>query len=142
MSLQARETARKEIRRFHVKTGLAMETLLKHAGISKSTWHEWEKRRGIETAHADNIPKRYYLTPSEVQAIIAYCLENPLKGYRALCWEMVDQNIAYVSPSSVYNVIQRHNVMKKWAETAEMKKTGFDQPCAVHEQWHIDFFFV
>ena len=142
MSLQARETAEKEIRRFHVKTGLGIDTLLKYAGISKRTWHEWAKRRGVETAHNNNIPKNYYLTPQEVKAIIAYCIENPLKGYRMLCWEMVDQNIAFVSQSSVYNVIKRNNLCKKWAEAAEMKKVGFDQPQAVHEQWHIDFSYI
>jgi transposase InsO family protein len=31
---------------------------------------------------------------------------------------------------------------KKWAEEEEMKKRGFDQPAAVHEQWHIDFSYI
>jgi len=94
MSLQARETAEKEIKRFHIKTGLPVDTLLEYAGISKRTWHEWARRRGVETAHNNNIPKNYYLTPQEEKAIIAYCVENPLKGYRVLCFEMIDQNIA------------------------------------------------
>jgi transposase-like protein len=50
MSLQTRETVEKEIMRFHVKTGLPVEILLKYAGVSKRTWHEWTLRRRIETA--------------------------------------------------------------------------------------------
>jgi hypothetical protein len=37
-----------------------------------------------------------------------------------LCWEMVDKNIAYVSASSVYNVIKRHNLDKKWEAAVEL----------------------
>jgi transposase InsO family protein len=139
MSLQARETVEKGIMRAHVKTGLPVETLLKHAGISKRAWHEWALRRGVETAHNNDIPKKCCLTPREEEAITAYCLANPMKGHRVLSYEMVDSNIAFVSPSTVYNVIKRNNLVKKRAETAEMKKKGFDQPAGVHERWHIDF---
>jgi transposase InsO family protein len=59
-----------------------------------------------------------------------------------LCYEMVDKNVAFVSCSSVYNVIKRYNLGKKWAEAEEMKKRGFDQPKAVHEQRHIDFSYI
>jgi transposase InsO family protein len=31
---------------------------------------------------------------------------------------------------------------KRWAEAVETAKRGFDQPEAVHEQWHIDFSYV
>jgi len=55
---------------------------------------------------------------------------------------MLDKNIAFVFCSSVYNVIKRYNLGKKWAEVVEMKKQGFDQPEAIHEQWHIDFSYI
>jgi transposase InsO family protein len=84
----------------------------------------------------------YYLTPEETSAIIAFCIASPLKGYRMQCWEMVDRNVAFVSCSSVYNIIKRHNLDKKWVEAKEMAKRGFQQPQAIHEQWHIDFSYI
>jgi len=142
MSLETRRTAEKEILRYKARTGLPLQILLKYAGISSRTWREWAQRRDIPTKHNNNIPKNYYLTPAEVRAIVWYCTENQLKGYRMQCWEMVDKDVAFVSCSSVYNVIKRYNLGKKWAEAAEMKKRGFDQPKAVHEQWHIDFSYI
>jgi transposase InsO family protein len=142
MSLETRQIAEGEIRRYQEKTGLPMQTLLRYAGISARTWREWGERRGIQTKHNNNVPRHYYLTPYEIKAIVAYCSENALKGYRMQCWEMVDKNVAFVSCSSVYNVIKRYNLGKKWAEAAEMKKKGFDQPVKVHEQWHIDFSYI
>ena len=142
MSLQVRMIIESEILQFKKKTGLPLEFLLNHAGISKRTWYELLKRHGVETKHNNNIPKNYYLTPEEEQAIIAYIIGNPLKGYRMLCYEMIDKNIAYVACSSVYNIIKRHNLGKKWVEAEEMRKQGFDQPKAIHEQWHIDFSYI
>ena len=142
MSLEVRQTAAREILRIKTKTGLPLETLLKHAGISGRTWREWAQRRGMETKHNCNVRKDYFLTPQEIRAIVCFCTENQLKGYRMQCWEMVDKNVAFVSCSSVYNVIKRYNLGKKWAQAQEMKKRGFDQPKAVHEQWHIDFSYI
>ena len=142
MSLQIRQIAEKEILRFKTKTVLPLEILLRFAGIPQRTWWEWQQRRDVETKHNNNIPRTNHLTPEEITAIVAFCIANPLKGYRMLCWEMVDQNIAFVSCSSVYNVIKRHNLGKKWAQAVEMAKRGFDQPKAVHEQWHIDFSYI
>jgi transposase InsO family protein len=142
MSLKARQTAEKEILHYKDRTGLSLGTILQFAGISERTWREWAQRRDIETRHNNNIPKHYYLTPEETAAIVLFCTANQLKGYRMQCWEMVDKNVAFVSCGSVYNVIKRYNLGKKWAEAAEMKKRGFDQPKAVREQWHIDFSYI
>ena len=142
MGLEVRQIAEREIMHLHAKTKLAVKILLQYAGIPLRTWWEWQERRGVETKHNNNTPKNNYLTPDEVAAIIAYCIANPLKGYRMQCWEMVDQNVAFVSCSSVYNIVKRHHLDKKWAEAVEMTKRSFDQPKAVHEQWHIDFSYI
>ena len=63
-------------------------------------------------------------------------------GYRTLCWQMVDSNVVFVSPATVYNVLKKSGLTKKWAETVEESKKGFEQPKAVHEQWHTDFSYV
>jgi hypothetical protein len=94
MSLQTRTVAEKEISRCKNRTGLPLEFLLTHAGISRRTWHEWSWRSGIKTKHNNNIPKNNCLTPEEERAITTYVIENSLKGYRMLCYEMIDKNIA------------------------------------------------
>ena len=142
MSLLIRTIVENEISHYKTRTDLPLEYLLKHAGISQRTWREWMQRRGVETKHNNNIPKHYYLTPEEEMAIVGYIIVNPLKGYRMLCYEMIDKNIAFVGCTSVYNVIKRHNLGKKWVEAQEVKNKGFDQPEGIHEQWHIDFSYI
>jgi transposase InsO family protein len=55
---------------------------------------------------------------------------------------MVDKNIALVGESSVYKVIKRYKLAKKWDETVEQAGGGFVQPKVIHEQWHTDFSYI
>ena len=114
MSLQPRQSAEKIITEYKSRAGLPLETLLKYAGISQSTWHEWMLRRSIQTKHNNNITKNYFLTPQKIEAIVLFCKGNQLKGYRMLRHEMIDKNIGFVSCSSVYNIIKRYNLGKEW----------------------------
>ena len=146
MSLEIRKKAEGEILRLRDMTEIPLPTLLAFAGIPERTWREWQERRDLETRHNNNIPRGYYLTPEEEAAIVCFCqdacLLHPEKGYRTLCWEMVDKNIACVGASSVYNVIKRHKLDKQWIEITEKAEREFEQPKAVHEQWHMDFSYI
>jgi hypothetical protein len=84
MSLETREKADREITRLKAKTGLPLSLLLGFAGIPERTWREWQERRGVATKHNSNIPRGYYLTPEEREAIVNYCrlacASHPEKG--------------------------------------------------------------
>jgi len=96
MSLERRQFITKEITRLHQRTEIALLVLLKYAGISVRTWQEWAKRKDEETRYNNNIPRINEMTPSEKRAIVEYCRANIGRGYRSLCWEMVDANIVSV----------------------------------------------
>jgi transposase InsO family protein len=135
-----------EILELKNKTGLQLEILLSAAGISRRTWTDWQKRSNKETQHNGCIPKAHWLLPEEITAIINYAknrTNKKLEGYRRLTWMMIDANIAFASPSSVYRVLKEHNLLNMWAKSNDtVKKKGFDQPLNIHEQWHTDFSYI
>ena len=52
---------------------------------------------------------------------------------------LIDADIVAVSPASVWRVLGQAGRMQKAAPPGQTKKgTGFVQPVAVHEHWHID----
>ncbi len=52
---------------------------------------------------------------------------------------LIDADIVAVSPASVWRVLGQARRMQKVAPPGSTKKgTGFVQPVAVHEHWHID----
>ena len=140
--MKIRNLIESEIRRLHKMTGIALLTLAVFAGVSRRTFREWLTRKSEETKHNGHIPREHWVTPGETKAIISYCGGRMEFGYRTLCWMMVDANIAAVSPATVYNVLKKSGLTKKWLEMAEEAKKGFDQPKAIHEHWHIDFSYI
>jgi len=142
MNLEKRSLIEREIKRLHIITGIALLTLAVFAGVNRRTFREWQERREIETKHNGHIPREHWTTPEELKAIIEYCGARMELGYRTLCWQMVDADVAAVSPATVYNALRKSGLTKKWAEQEEEKKKGFEQPKAVHEHWHVDFSYI
>jgi transposase InsO family protein len=55
---------------------------------------------------------------------------------------MLDQDVVAVSPSSVWRVLGQAGLLAKWNGTPSKKGTGFAQPPAAHEHWHIDVSYI
>jgi len=111
-------------------------------GISRSKFYNWQDRYGKVNEHNAWIPRDFWLTCDEKQAIIDYYHDNPLEGYRRLCYMMMDADIVAVSPSSVYRVLTHSGLLNKWNRKESKKGTGFVQPLAAHEHWHIDISYI
>ncbi|MBV8830367.1 MAG: hypothetical protein JO108_14175 [Acidobacteriaceae bacterium] len=55
---------------------------------------------------------------------------------------MLDADIVAVSPSSVWGVLSQAGLLSKWNGKPSKKGTGFAQPLAAHDHWHIDRCFL
>ena len=88
--------------------------------------------------HNGKVPRGLWLKDVEKKAILDYQELYPQEGYRRLTYMMMDADIAAVSPSSVFRVLREAGRLRRWAPKPSKKGTGFVQPAAVHEHWHID----
>jgi transposase InsO family protein len=55
---------------------------------------------------------------------------------------MLDQDVAAVSPTSVYRVLSGEGLLDRWNRKPSLKGTGFVQPLKPHDHWHIDIAYV
>jgi putative transposase len=55
---------------------------------------------------------------------------------------MPDADIVAVSPASVWRVLDRAGLLRKWSEKPSKKGTGFEQPPLLHHHWHIDVSYL
>jgi transposase InsO family protein len=51
---------------------------------------------------------------------------------------MLDRNIVAVSPSTTYRVLKAAGLIQRWNVKPSKKGTGFVQPLAPHQHWHVD----
>ena len=130
------------MRDFAAKTELPVERLVGWLQIGRGKFYQWRERYGKVNEHNALIPRDHWLLPEEKQAILDFQERNPLEGYRRLTFMMLDQNECACSPSSVYRVLAAAGRLDRWNKKPSKKGTGFVQPLAAHEHWHIDITYI
>ncbi|HWA26938.1 MAG TPA: IS3 family transposase [Lacunisphaera sp.] len=124
------------------RTELPAKKLLGWLGLAAGKFHQWKARYGRPNAHNARMPRDGWLAAWEQQAILDYHQRNSLEGYRRLTFMMLDEDIVAVSPSSVYRVLKHAGRLdRKWRKPSK-KGTGFVQPLAAHEHWHVDVSYL
>jgi transposase InsO family protein len=130
------------VHRWSSQTGITVLAFLLWLGIATSKWHSWKHRYGKANEHNAWIPRDHWLEPEEKQAILDFQALYPLEGYRRLAFMMLDADVAACSPASVYRVLSAAGVLERHHRKPSSKGTGFVQPLAPHEHWHVDVSYL
>jgi transposase InsO family protein len=130
------------VRHWSGRTELPAKQLLGWMELSPRQYHRWQDRFGKVNEHNHLVPRDHWLETWEKEAIVDFCREYPLEGYRRLTFMMLDRNIVAVSPASVYRVLKQAGLIQGLWQKPSKKGQGFVQPLQPHEHWHIDFSYV
>ena len=124
------------------KTGTEIGLMITWLEVCPSKFYDWKQRYGEENQHNAPIPRRYWLAEWEKEAILKYNAQHREDGYRRLTYKMLDDNVVAVSSSSVYRVLKAAGMLRKWSKPATKQGSGFTQPQAAHQHWHIDIAYI
>jgi len=130
------------VKQWSAKTEICYEQLLRWIPLSSRKFRDWRHRYGKVNEHNFLVPRDHWLEEWEKKAIVKFFQEYPLEGYRRLCFMMLDRDIVAVSPASVYRVLKAEGLLANRWQKPSRKGTGFVQPLAPHDHWHIDFSYV
>ena len=78
------------VRYWSDKTDIKATKMIRWIKITRSKYYDWLNRYGKVNEHNAWIPRDFWLTDYERQAIINYYHDNTLEGYRRLCYMMMD----------------------------------------------------
>jgi transposase InsO family protein len=123
-------------------TELTAKRIVAWIGLNQSKYFDWKNRYGKVNEHNGKVPRDHWLEKSEEEAIIAYAREHSRDGYRRMTFMMLDEDVAAVSPSTVYRVLSKAGLIQPWNRKLSKKGTGFVQPLKPHEHWHIDVSYL
>jgi putative transposase len=130
------------VRRWSEATGIGVGRFVDWLDVSTSKFYNWRERYGRVNEHNAWIPRDFWLLDWEKQAIIDFHRKNPLEGYRRLTFMLLDQDVVAVSPASVWRVLSQAGLLQRWNGKPSKKGTGFAQPPAPHQHWHIDVSYI
>lgn len=126
------------IRGWVKRTGFTIDRMLNWLGLSAGKYYDWAGRYGRSNQHNGRVPRDFWLADWEKKAILDFQERYPVEGYRRLTYMMMDADIVAVSPSSVFRVLRDAGRLGYFPRHPSKKGTGFVQPLAPHEHWHID----
>ena len=64
----------------------------------------------------------YEALAEEKAAVLGYARKHPELRHRELAWRMVDEDIAYLSPSTVYRILKEANLVCPWRRRSKRKR--------------------
>jgi hypothetical protein len=126
------------VKHWSQRTELAKTRLVGWLGVGTSKFYQWQERYGQANEHNGQVPRDFWLGEWEKRAILDFHDRHPLEGYRRLAFMMLDEDVVAVSPSSVYRVHKAAARLDRRRFAPSKKGTGFVQPLAAHEHWHVD----
>ena len=130
------------VRELSERTEITQERIVGWVGISRGKFFDWRRRYGKVNEHNGLVPRDHWLEAEEEHKIVAFHDLHPLEGYRRLTYMMIDGDVVAASPSTVYRVLECAGRISRWNRKPSKKGTGFVQPLAPHEHWHIDISYL
>jgi len=125
------------------RAAFPVSQILRLIGLSEQKFYEWKSKYGAPFKHNGNQPKDFWLTDEEKAAIIEYAKEHSESGYRRMCYEMMDADVAAVSPTTVFRILRDNGLLNRFERPRPKKKgSGFEQPLTANQHWHIDISYL
>jgi len=132
------------VERTKARTGWTVRRIVRRLGVPRTRYYDW-KRREAEDLLDDRVPgsrsSPYAILPEEKAAVIDYALKHPKEGYRRLAWMMIDDDVAYVSPSSVYRILDEGDLLYRWKRSQRSGEPP-PEPTGPNERWHTDLMYL
>lgn len=122
-------------------TEVTSTQMLRWIGLWSSTFSNWTRSYGKAYEHNGWIPRDHWLGEWEKQAILQFHFDHPLEGYRRLTYMMIDADVVACSAGTVYRVLSQAGLLNRNSKSSK-KGTGFKQPIAAHDHWHIDVAYL
>ena len=124
-------------------TSFTKHEIVKQLSLNRATYYNWlgrrESDRLTDIKPVGKNPER--LLDWEKEAIRDFYLTYQQNGYRRITYMMIDQDVVYVSPSTVYRYLKSQGLLMRWAEPMPIGPRP-EYPKAPNEKWHTDLMIM
>lgn len=127
------------------RSGWPAKQTLAAPGISRRSYYRWLKEEAWARDRRVEPPPAappYEALSEEKQAVIAYARKHPELRHRELAWRMVDENVAFVSPSTVYRILKASNLVCPYQRRTKKKTALKERASRPDERWSTDLMHV
>lgn len=145
MPLELQERVHEEVERTRRRSGWPARRTLGVLGVSPASYYRWRRAASLRDSLGlcgSPPPQPYEVLPEERAAVRAYALAHPELRHRELAWRMVDEEVAYVSPSTVYRILKHENLVCPWRRRTKRSRCAAEKAQRPDEIWATDLRYV
>lgn len=147
MPVELQQRVHAEVERTRQRSGWSAGRTLAALGVSRASYYRWQQAAGRPGDRdgrglSGSPPQPYEALPEERMAIRAYALAHPELRHRELAWRMVDEDVVYVSPSTVYRILKHENLVCPWRRRTKRSREPDEKPRRADQVWATDLKYV
>lgn len=122
---------------------LRTNQILGHLGACRSSYFRWKKEELWKqaTGGPTHLVQSFEILAQEKQAVLKYALEHPRIRHRELAWRMIDEDVACLSMSTVYRVLQENDLMCVRPGRRKRYRQEIEKASRPDEIWGTDLMY-
>ncbi len=123
---------------------LKTNEILKHLGIPRSSYFRWKKEEAWKREKPQPVKpvQAFEALPEEKQAVVKYALDHPGIRHRELAWRMIDEDVAYLSMSTVYRILREEELMCVHRGRKKRYREEIEKASRPDEIWATDLMYL
>ena len=120
-----------------------MKRTLAALGISRGSYYRWLKEEAWSKERSELRPvQAFEALPEERAAVLAYARQHPEIRHRELAWRMIDEEVAFLSSSTVYRILREANLMCRQRGRKKRYREEIEKATRPDERWGTDLMYV
>lgn len=130
-----------EVEQAKARSGWPARRTLGALGIPPSSYYRWMREEAWARearGQPPRPPQPYEALPEERLAVKEHALKHPGVRHRELAWKMVDEDVAYLSPSTVYRILCEENLVSPWRRRLKRLREEDEKAGRPDEIWATD----
>ena len=119
------------------RAGYSILGILSMLGISRS----WYYSQISFSPTLDRMFNPLVVRDDNEWIVIGYRNEHPVMSFGEIAYTLIDKDIAYLSPSTVYMILKKHNLIMPWKHPV-WESTRPEHAKSPEEKWQTDIMYV
>jgi putative transposase len=147
MPPELQQRVQEEVELTKRRSGWPVERTLSTLGVSRTTYYRWLRTTALRVGEGLSGPppqpvQPYEALPEEKAAVKEYALKHPGLRHRELAWRMVDEDVAYVSSSTVYRILREAKLVCPWRRRTKRRREAEEKASRPNQIWATDIKYV
>jgi putative transposase len=130
-----------EVEQARRRSGWPAKRTLAALGIPRRSYYRWLREEAwarVLAAEPVKPVQPYEALPEEKAAVLDYARRHPELRHREMAWRMVDEDVAYLSPSTVYRILKSAELVCPWRRRTKRRRAEEEKATRPNQRWATD----